>query len=82
MIERGKIFAEEKFKVIEGDLIDMKGKVGLINDLDKKLKKKFRELQDNTDWYKKLDEKANNDETKKEFIHVDEKIKNINALVN
>lgn len=44
MIERGKIFAEEKFKVIEGDLVDIKSKVGLIGELDKKLKKKFREL--------------------------------------
>ncbi|EGR34694.1 scp-like extracellular protein, putative, partial [Ichthyophthirius multifiliis] len=82
MIERGKIFAEEKLKVIESDLVDMKGKIGLISDLDKKLKRKFRELQDNTDWSKKLEEKANNDETKKEFLHIDEKIKNINALVS
>lgn len=46
MIERAKIVLEERLKLMGADLEDLKGKFGIINELDKKIKKKFRELQE------------------------------------
>ncbi|KAL4500552.1 hypothetical protein ABPG72_002976 [Tetrahymena utriculariae] len=87
MIERAKIILEERIKALGSDVEDLKGKLGIINELDKKIKKKFRELQEGNgggdlDWQKKIDLKADGEDTKKEFLLVDEKIKNIIEVVN
>jgi hypothetical protein len=61
---------------------DFKKKMASIADLEKKLKKKFKELSENNDFMQHLNLKADSEDTKKEFYHVNEKLKNFMEVVN
>lgn len=50
MIERGKIFAEEKVNGVLKDVEDLKSKLSAFKDLEKNIKKKFREMSEGNDW--------------------------------
>ena len=58
MIERGKIQMEEKSKHMEKSIDDLAGKIGIITELEKRIKKKFREMSENNEFMGKLNEKA------------------------
>lgn len=71
------------------DIEDLKVKCKGIGELEKRLKKKIRELQDGgengtggLDWQKALERKAETDDTRREFSLLDEKIKGVAEVVN
>jgi len=59
IVERGKCFAEEKVNGVLKDVEDLKTKLNAFKDLEKNIKKKFRELSEGNDWQNALQGKAN-----------------------
>jgi len=51
---------EEKVKAVTKDLEEVKPKVAAFSELEKKIKKKFREISDTTELSKKILDKARN----------------------
>ena len=82
MIERGKIFAESAVAGVLKDVEDLKTKLNAFKDLEKNIKKKFREMAEGNDWQSAWGGKANQEEVRKEFTHMDEKVRNLLELVN
>ena len=52
---------------MQKDLEDLKSKISNVNDLEKKIKKKLQGMSENSDFAKMIAEKADGDETRKEF---------------
>ena len=82
MIERGKIFAESAVAGVLKDVEYLKTKLNAFKYLEKNIKKKFREMAEGNDWQSALGGKANQEEVRKEFTHMDEKVRNLLELVN
>lgn len=74
MHERLKIKFEEKSKLMQRDLDELKSKMRLLNELDKRMKKKFADIENNSEFMKLLVQKADDGEVKREFVHQDEKV--------
>lgn len=58
LIERAKVILEEKVKALQRDLEDIKPRVSGFLDLEKKMKKKFREISESTELSKKIYDKV------------------------
>ncbi|KAL4506480.1 hypothetical protein ABPG72_000051 [Tetrahymena utriculariae] len=81
LIERGKVIAEEKVKQLVRELEDIRPKMNGISELEKKIKKKFRDMSENSELSQKIAEKADIIEVNRQNNFLEEKVRQLTDTV-
>lgn len=85
LIEKNKDAIESKLRAFQQEIEDLKAKILGVAEIEKRLKKKLREMSGESgsnDLTRKLELKADIEDTKKEFSLTDEKIRSLAEIVD